>query len=165
MQAVHMILTICSLIAAGIAVFGMVGARDALDKTIDQLRAAERHAGKFNAMAGRVVALEGAHESLLAQHRKLSGKFHAQAALNARHDEEAVEEVSERPTLSSPFCANYGQAQLEGPRSPAARCECGYCSEMRYRRDATKSALLPKTNSERHDAAKAGLEGRRYERE
>lgn len=167
----NMLLIACALVATSAALVAFVSFTRALrcaDEAAEALRAAERAAAKLNAMAGRVVALEGAHESLLKQHRKLSGRFYAITAppdLNDLHDAQEVRGIPDsRPPLASPFCANYGQAQLEGPLSPAAACACGYCTEMRARREAFRSESLPKTNSERHDAAKAGLENRRYRR-
>jgi len=105
---------------------------------------------KFNAMAGRVVALEGQIESLAAQHRKLSGKFHAEKSeRNAETPPSA--DVGLAPAelrmpasfTAWPICDNYDRGRREGPDSDAANCECGYCSEMRGRRAATKAALLP----------------------
>jgi hypothetical protein len=108
----------------------------------DAQGACARAAGKLNAMTGRVIALEGALESLTAQHRRLSGKFHA-----AQHSETPPSaDVGLAPAeLRTPatYCENFQRGQLEGPMSVAASCECDYCTEMRNRRRATKAELLP----------------------
>lgn len=104
--------------------------------------ACARAASKLNAMAGRVIALEGALETLQAQHRKLSGKFYA-----AKNSETpASPDVGPAPAgLRQPaaYCANWQDGQREGPLSEAARCVCDYCCEMRDRRSQTKLDLLP----------------------
>ena len=92
----NMLLIACALVATSAALVAFVSFTRALrcaDEAAEALRAAERAAAKLNAMAGRVVALEGAHESLLKQHRKLSGRFYAITAppdLNDLHDAQEV---------------------------------------------------------------------------
>lgn len=41
-------------------------------------------------------------------------------------------------------CDNWALAQLEGPQSKAARCECDYCEQMRRARATVKAALVPR---------------------
>jgi len=106
--------------------------------------ACARAAGKLNAMTGRVIALEGALESLTAQHRRLSGKFHAAQAEHSETPPSA--DVGPEPAglrKPAPYCENFQRGQLEGPMSEAASCECDYCTEMRNRRRAMKAELLP----------------------
>lgn len=112
------------------------------ERANDAQLACGRAAGKLNAMAGRVIALEGALETLGAQHRKLSGKFHA--AKDSETPRPA--DVGSAPAglrTPAPYCDNFQMAQLQGPQSDAASCECGYCVEMRARRSAIKAELLP----------------------
>lgn len=128
----------------------------------------DKRANELVEALARLHAVEGELKTLGSQHRRLSGRFYKhldQIALNDPGDDFARDTPARPAPSAAPFCANYGQAQVEGPTSPAARCECAYCAEMRLRREQFRSEVLPKTNSERHDAAKAGLEGRRYERE
>jgi len=48
-----------------------------MQRANDAQLACARAAGKLNALSGRVIALEGAIETLTSQHRKLSGRFYA----------------------------------------------------------------------------------------
>jgi len=127
-----------ALLSTGFAYIAYAHAQRANDAQV----ACARAAGKLNAMTGRVIALEGALESLTAQHRRLSGKFHA-----AQHSETPPSaDVGLAPAeLRTPatYCENFQRGQLEGPMSVAASCECDYCTEMRNRRRATKAELLP----------------------
>lgn len=43
-------------------------------------------------------------------------------------------------------CENWLAAQLEGPRSKAAACECAYCLRARAERAAEKSRILAERN-------------------
>lgn len=108
--------------------------------------ACARAAGKLNAMAGRLIALEGAHEQLRLQHQKLHGKFHA--AQREKDSDTPAAQSDVGPAAAGvrtppPYCQNFQLAQLGGPLCDAAGCECGYCVEMRARRSATKAELLP----------------------
>lgn len=105
-------------------------------------QACARAAGKLNAMSGRVIALEGALESLATQHRRLSGKFHATKNSETPPSADVGLAPAELRTPAT-YCENFQRGQLEGPMSVAASCECDYCTEMRERRRATKAELLP----------------------
>lgn len=116
-----------------------------------------QQAQRFLAMRGRLIALEGAHESLLLQHQKLAGKFHAAQRENSETSENVPsrEPPSVGPAPAGlrspasafrenvPYCANWQAGQVGGPLSEAARCECDYCNEMRARRAVAKSELMP----------------------
>jgi hypothetical protein len=104
-----------------------------------------REASKLNGMQARVIALEGAIEQLNAQHRKLSGKFFQ--SLQSRSQTSQESQTTE--IVEPPFCANFGQAQLEGPRSKPAACECEYCVFRREQRDAMRKQLLPRKGPKR----------------
>jgi hypothetical protein len=101
-----------------------------------------RIGGKLNSMAGRVIALEGALETLQSQHRRLSGQFHA-----AKNSDTSVAPSGKVEPADvrkpAPVCENYQLAQLGGPLCAAASCDCDYCVEMRGRRALTKAELLP----------------------
>lgn len=149
----HIMLTVlaalCALLSTAFAYIAYTHANRALTA----LDLANRAAGKLNAMSGRVIALEGALETLSAQHRKLSGKFHA--AKNSETppsvDVGLAPAELRKPALDRtgnlfrevPFCPNWQQGQISGPLSDAARCECDYCNEQRARRAMTKAELLP----------------------
>lgn len=95
--------------------------------------------------AVRITATERELEALRRELRKLSGKFYASQREQPDDDPPPVSERDTAPPVVAPFCANYGQAQIEGPNSKAARCECDYCAEMRARRDLSRAQLVPKT--------------------
>lgn len=138
--------------------------------------AAFRHAERAHDSAqelrnsrGRIIAAEGSLESLNLQLQRLRGQFHAfktaiedgPAQLFEPRETYAADPIATHNLVpKAPFCENYGRAQVEGPRSPAASCECGYCVEMRERRRLTKEALLPKgaAAQARHAKEAAGRE-------
>lgn len=144
----HILLTVCSLIAAAAACVFWIAARecardceDHVRDALDAVRKAERAGLKLNALAATVVATESTVESLRKSLQKLSGKFHATAFMPL----EETPPAAPRRTSSPEFCPNYGQAQMEGPRSKAAACECPYCEEMRGRRAQFRRESMPST--------------------
>lgn len=171
----HTLITIAVLaciVCAAITIWFALRAAAQADFATKEAKRCDRRANEFTEQLARLNAVEADVAALGKQHRRLQGRFYKfldEADLNGQGDAfhaPAAQPSAHRPGPPvAPFCANYGQAQLDGPTSAAARCECAYCAEMRLRRDEFRSKALPKTNSERHDAAKAGLEGRRYERE
>ena len=109
-----------------------------------ELVRAQRWSSRYTGINSRVTMLETSHESLLAMHRKLSGKFHAARAQDS--ETPAPPDVGPAAAgLRTPpsFCQNFQLAQVGGPLCDAARCECDYCTEMRFRRDQMKLELLP----------------------
>lgn len=106
------------------------------DATHDYLSTAEKIALALRAERDRVTTLEREVDALRRELRKLSGKFYA----SLREDEptviDTVKNDNNEHVPVSLFCPNYGIAQKEGPQSKAAKCDCGYCSEMRARREA-----------------------------
>jgi hypothetical protein len=134
-----------ALLSTALAYIAFSQAQRANDAQIASARAA----GKLNAMAGRVIALEGALESLQAQHRKLSGKFHA-----AQHSETppsadvglAPAELR-KPATPEPaglqYCDNWEASLVYGPKSPEAKCDCAYCNWRRAERARTRAELMP----------------------
>lgn len=138
----------------------------ALTRTQRAQERVEDTARQLRTALGRVTALEGLHEALLAQHKKLNGRFYA----HLQEHEQAVDQAEPAvntpdgpappwtltPDGPAPLCQNYHQAQIDGPRSAAAKCECGYCVEMRARREAVKRALVPKSNAARVEAIERG---------
>lgn len=142
----YWLLTGLSTIAAVAAFyFAHIGNRDA--------RRCEMHANRLRASTGRITGLEGTTESLTLQVQKLRGSFYAfKAAVEDSPPERGVRSgVEPAPIAPGPteegyeeyppaFCANYHQAQIDGPTSEAAACKCDYCAEMRRRRDEFRKA-------------------------
>jgi hypothetical protein len=126
---VDVLLTVLSTVAAvfcGVVAFRVQG----------WCQVTSREAQKLNGMQARVITCEGAIEALNAQQRKLSGKFHQ--SLQSKQPE------SQTAIVEAPFCANFGQAQLEGPNSRPAACECAYCVQRRAQRDELRKQLVPR---------------------
>lgn len=112
------------------------------------------HAQRLATMRSRVTALEGSAESLLAQHRKLSGRFYAM--LNELEDPQPpnypdvddVKRFNERQAELGQqllVCENWALACDQGPQSAAARCDCAYCNWQRAERARTRARLVPPT--------------------
>jgi len=161
---VHTLLTVIAGLAALLSTWLFFRASALVREAYGAIHAHERAANKLNAMAGRVVSLEGAVESLAAQHRKLSGKFYALAS-EYREEHEADDEqerlgygdgnVDQRSfALTASICDNWSVAQITGPNSDAASCECSYCVGRRAERRALRSALVPKTVQGQAEVAK-----------
>lgn len=105
------------------------------------------HAQRLATMRSRVTALEGSAESLLAQHRKLAGRFYAMLA--DIEDPEPPESLFEPPAplvqSGLAVCENWAIACDQGPTSAAARCDCAYCNWQRAERARTRARLVPPT--------------------
>lgn len=152
----HILLMACSFVALLGCLWTFTRAQRVADDAAESERQAQRTALKLTEDRTRLTAAEREIETLRRELRKLSGKFYA-AMREA--EEEAAELEDQREAappyvigardatggLFAPVCENYQQAQVEGPQSAAARCECRYCLEMRQRRAAVRSALVPKT--------------------
>lgn len=141
--------TVFALICAGVAAFFAADARRYAAKC-------ENHANRLRGMLARIPAVEAHSDGVEKQLSKLRGTFYAfKAAIEDgpaelfRQDEFSQRERGiARPNSGDnepAFCANYGQAQIEGPRSEAASCECGYCVEMRERRAEFRARAVPRT--------------------
>lgn len=79
-----------------------------------------------SAERARITNIERDVDALRRELRKLSGKFYA-----AQREDEYPTEPDGR---SRDVCENWGRAQLEGPMSKAARCDCAYCTDRRAQR-------------------------------
>lgn len=103
-------------------------------------RAACAHAeARLLQQRGRIVGLEGALESLHAQHRKLAGRVYADEYWSGQRPEQPQLDVQ-----PGEICENFRAAQREGPTSPAASCECGYCVAARAARAQLRAQAIPK---------------------
>lgn len=159
----HWLPTVLSTGAALIAVLCALAAQRTLSRMDRELK-------RTASLRARVLALEGCAETITAQHRKLAGKYYQEMAdVQARLDELPDDgepmfgrddgtvgpRAAEWPSV---VCANWAEAQIEGPLSTFAQCECGYCSAMRAERERVKRELVPKGNSARVDSMKRGIE-------
>jgi len=101
---------------------------------------ASEHEIQLRRQLGRVGALEEALASLSSQHAKLRGKFYSSLApVDVEHVEVSIRDTG-------PTCDNWLTAQLQGPRSEAAKCECNFCTGRRAARAAEKSRILAERN-------------------
>jgi len=124
-----------------------------------------RHAGDarsarddLRTQKSKLTAQEAQTEVLAHQLAKLRGQFFAfkKQADEREEDRDDREEeyglgveaaqFAASPTAWTP-CENFKLAQVEGPQSKAASCECLYCSRQRRARGALRAALIPKTAS------------------
>lgn len=112
------------------------------DDAADDLRRCDELALKLRGELARITALEGGYEQLHSQHRKLAGKFYARDYYDRQHDLDNAPPGITAPQLLTPACENWAAAQLEGPKSKAAACECGYCLAQRAARAREKAAIL-----------------------
>lgn len=106
------------------------------------------HAQRLALMRSRVTALEGSAESLLAQHRKLAGRFYAMLAdLEDPEPPEGIDvpALVPHPQTGLAVCENWAMACDQGPKSAAARCDCAYCNWQRAERARTRARLVPPT--------------------
>jgi hypothetical protein len=142
------VLTVCS----GLILIACAWALQRCIFHADRIRA---HRARLEDVDAELHKLALKQESTLKQLQTLRGRFYAVTA--TPDDDEEVSTMERRKhgswnalkggplvPLAAPFCANFGQAQLEGPTSTAASCECGYCAEMRDRRAAARKADLPR---------------------
>lgn len=138
----HTILTVCSLlllIATMYAASVAIGAATRAGRTADRLR---------SAMA-TISGLEASTESLTQQLQKLRGTFYAFKA--AVEEPQPTVDYDESGNFYPPepapgqICENFRVAQLEGPTSPAAQCDCGYCAAMRQAREQLRARAVPRT--------------------
>lgn len=85
------------------------------------------------------TALEGQHEKLLGRLKTLEGRFYATRGPIA---EESQTVTPMKRVDAEPACENWLQAQVDGPRSVAASCECDFCVRQREQRAREKAAIL-----------------------
>lgn len=108
----------------------------------------DRALAKLLQLRGQIAGHDSALTSQLAQLQKLRGQFYAlKAALEDPSPPPPPPPDSQQRLFADtpPLCENWNLAQREGPLSPAARCDCNYCAEMRHRRDLARKELIPKT--------------------
>lgn len=109
--------------------------------------------GKLSSVATEVTELHEAFYGAIDQYDELVGRpDNFPPTLGTR---DLIRELNGSTGLK--VCENYALAQINGPDSEAAKCSCGFCTEKRAQRAATRRSQLPKTVGEMHDAAKRGL--------
>lgn len=146
----HTVLTVSSGLILAACIWAAVVVQRIVDQCHQHALKAESAALKLRDERARVTVLERDVEALRRELRKLSGKFYAtlreaEAVAESREDSGEQLATVHAEVPRAPFCPNYGQAQIEGPQSPAAACECGYCVEMRARREQFRSLAVPRT--------------------
>jgi len=151
---VNTLLTALSTVLAGLCVWMTWSAglsRERCDRIESRLT---RRLSDVLALQGQIHALANSLENLQTQHRKLRGAFYAERAVDPR-----PEFTSERETPPSQLgvCENWNRAQIEGPRSEAAKCACLVCEGLRARRATEKAAILARERIGRaqYEASKA----------
>lgn len=100
-----------------------------------------------------ITAFETRIDGIDSRLRKLAGSYY----VGLRRDRAVHEEWDPVPDSDShgqvgvrggapngSVCENWALAQLDGPQSKAARCDCEYCDSMRRARAAVKAALVPR---------------------
>jgi hypothetical protein len=92
----------------------------------------------------RVTTLEREVDSLRRELRSLSGKFHAARREYPTFDAAPVQPVAVMND-QLPVCQNWLDAKLQGPSSPAASCECDYCTGAREARRTFRQSVVPKS--------------------
>lgn len=106
-------------------------------------------ANELRAMRAQVKAQEATIDTLGNQLQKLRGQFFAfkkQVEDEADGDGgEYADTLARIAPAEDQVCDNWKLARIEGPNSPAAKCECAYCNAQRQSRRAVRSALLPST--------------------
>jgi len=131
---------VCALAAAASAV---VAYRNAVE--------CAQHAYALGSYVARMQVIEAEFDAYKGQLAKLRGKVYS-----LKPEPVSNGDTGDRVWLNPPYrdtstaCENWLKAQSEGPRSPAASCECGYCVSMRAERAATRAAILhrPRTKGE-----------------
>lgn len=114
------------------AVFTFYAAKQAVNSALD-----------LEKSRAKIAALEAAFDSLTAQHLKLRGAFYQFRWQTEQEQAPDDGDAPVRPDGSSrDVCENWRTAQLEGPYSVAASCECDYCTAMRERRRAPQPVVL-----------------------
>lgn len=151
------------LTLVGLCFWGAHATIRAAQRAKDTEKWTTRELGRLQLLRGEITGHSNALDNLTAQVQKLRGQFFAfKASVEDSAEDPAPDELPRNLAsfTAAPFCENYGRAQLEGPLSAAAKCECGYCAEMRGRRDATRRALIPKTAAAQARHAKEAANGK-----
>jgi hypothetical protein len=113
------------------------------------LRDAQRSGHRNRNLAGRLDGVETEIAALRSGLARVRGKVYA---------EPKPVLMQESMTFASDVCENWHIAQVDGPGSDAARCECDYCLGRRAIRESERARLVPKSNAGRVALAKGGGE-------
>lgn len=90
-------------------------------------------------LATKVAALDEGVARLARTHQRFAGRVSQQLGTGMTNNPEMTNKHAPL------FCENYLKAQVEGPRSPAAACECDYCNEQRAARAEFRAQKIPAT--------------------
>lgn len=132
MEAITVVAALAVMLVCSFCVFACYRHVGVAQDVAHDLRSARAKVIAQEAMLG---ALEAKVDKLGARLRSAEGYYHAtKVPLQPSTDVKRVEAV--------PACENWLQAQIDGPRSTAASCECDYCTEQREQRAREKAAIL-----------------------
>lgn len=92
-----------------------------------------------------LTEIDGRFEKLTIRLKRLEGRFYAErsAVVAQARDPLTIDAFSRvNDAEAAAACDNWQAAQLEGPRSKAAECQCAYCLAQRAARAAEKARIL-----------------------
>lgn len=138
-------------IAAAVTIAATLHARTLVDRAMSWSK-------RYTGLLSRISQLEQGLENLIGQHRRLSGKFYQMQDRVSERDTEP-EPSHEYDAVQVVTCENFLAAQIEGPMSKAARCDCAYCNWQRAERARTRATLLPKTAAAQGETARKNSRG------
>lgn len=152
----QILLSLSTVLLTGLAALCALKASRDADDAHDQ-------AWKIRKSAGAIEILRDDMDAITKRMSKLAGRFY-------RNLQDEPEPDDPAPVLVTPppgnwenangqriACENWSAAQLDGPGSAAAMCDCGYCEAMRRARHDAKAALVPKSNADRIASMRKGL--------
>lgn len=98
---------------------------------------------RLSIMRGQVAGLEAALMGLDAKHQKLAGRVYADEFWRGKrlNQPDLALDGVDAAADAALTCENWKRAQLEGPMSPAAKCECAYCENRREVRAQRRASM------------------------
>ena len=143
-----LLIVVATLIHSTLVLLSMLCMRRAEAESVLAAKARDqclRQERKLLDERARVTVCERELDALRRELRKLAGKFYATQREYELAQEAGSDLMATDAEEQVEFCENYGSAQLLGPASAAAQCQCGYCLTRRQERDAMRKASVPKT--------------------
>lgn len=134
MLTLTLLCTVLSLLAACVATFMAIAARESAAKA-----AHSEH--RLAIMRGQVAGLEAALMGLDAKFQKLAGRVYADQYWRGKREEQPELTPVAPDGSSRDICENWSRAQQDGPGSKAALCTCAYCEAKRADRAARRATL------------------------
>lgn len=124
-----------------------LGSAWAFWKAFSILEAVSRTERRFGAALGQLKGHEARLDSQESQLNKLRGMVYAvKRELAEEEPEPAAPSTTAHPNPDAWLtpCENWKLAQLDGPGSRAAACECGYCTSMRAEKERVRKLFRPR---------------------